>query len=88
MFSTNFTKPVNKSKVRINDFIASGHLHRGFCERKQHSLGFIVLVASVAWISLYFSKKESKAKIRAMTFASTSFYHGMNGMNLNVGSAQ
>ncbi len=36
---TNFTKPVNKIKVRINDFIVSGHLHRGFCERKQYSLG-------------------------------------------------
>jgi len=35
----NFKKPVKKIKVRIKDFLVSGHLHKGFCDRKQHSLG-------------------------------------------------
>ncbi len=36
---TNFKKPVKRCKVRIGDFIVSGHLHKGFCERKRYSLG-------------------------------------------------
>lgn len=34
-----FTKRVEKKSVRKNDYVVSGHLHRGFCDRDNHSLG-------------------------------------------------
>lgn len=36
---TNLVKPVKGKRVRINDFVVVGHLHRGFCNRKGFSLG-------------------------------------------------
>ena len=34
-----FSKKVEKKFVRKDDFVVSGHLHRGFCDRDHHSLG-------------------------------------------------
>lgn len=36
---TDFKKKVEKKFVRKDDFVVSGHLHRGFCDRDNHSLG-------------------------------------------------
>ncbi|PWI48461.1 hypothetical protein CEE45_06930 [Candidatus Heimdallarchaeota archaeon B3_Heim] len=45
----NLTKPVKGKRVRINDIIVSGHLHKGFCNREQYSLG--VPSARNYWLS-------------------------------------
>ncbi|PWI46353.1 hypothetical protein CEE45_17260 [Candidatus Heimdallarchaeota archaeon B3_Heim] len=56
---TNFSKPVNGKKVRISDIVVSGHLHKGFCNREQYSLGvpsarnYWLFPQNEGWIGLF-----------------------------------
>ena len=56
---TNLKKPVRGKRVRINDFVIFGHLHKGFCNRDQYSLGvpsaknYWAFPQNEGWIGLF-----------------------------------
>ncbi len=56
---TVFVKPVKGKRVRKDDFLVAGHLHKGFCNRDQHSLGvpsarkYLSSPQNEGWIGLF-----------------------------------